>query len=54
MTPAPGGPADKAGVRSRDTVVEIDGKATTGMSLYEAGDMLQGGEGSQAGACNSS
>lgn len=47
VTPSPGGPADKAGIKSRDVVVSIDGKPTTGLSLYDAGDMLQGGEGSQ-------
>lgn len=47
VTPAPDGPADKAGVKSRDVVVSIDGKPTTGLSLYDAGDMLQGGDGSQ-------
>ena len=47
ITPSADGPADKAGIRSRDNVVNIDGKPTAGISLYDAGEMLQGPEGSQ-------
>ena len=52
VTPASGGPADKAGVKSRDIVEAIDGRPTKGLSLYDAGDMLQGGEGSQVGSAH--
>lgn len=47
ITPSPGGPADKAGIQPRDAVLAIDGKPTAGLSLYDAGDLLQGPEGSQ-------
>ena len=47
VTPAPGGPADKAGLQAGDIIVAIDGKPTNGASLYDAGDMLQGAEGSE-------
>lgn len=47
VTPAPGGPADRAGLAAGDIIVAIDGKLTNGASLYDAGDMLQGAEGSE-------
>ncbi len=47
ITPSAGGPAEKAGIEPRDGLVAIDGKQTEGLSLYEAGDMLQGAEGSE-------
>ena len=47
VTPAPGGPADRAGLQAGDIIVDIDGKPTNGASLYDAGDMLQGAEGSE-------
>ncbi|GIL83722.1 hypothetical protein Vretimale_10517 [Volvox reticuliferus] len=42
VTPAEGGPADRAGVRPGDVILAVDGKPTTGISLYEASDLLQG------------
>ncbi len=47
ITPSAGGPAERAGIEPRDGLVAIDGKQTEGLSLYEAGDMLQGAEGSE-------
>ncbi|KAL3153523.1 hypothetical protein ABBQ38_011854 [Trebouxia sp. C0009 RCD-2024] len=47
VTPAPGGPADRAGLQAGDIIAAIDGKPTNGASLYDAGDMLQGAEGSE-------
>ncbi|CAL8471979.1 g11521 [Coccomyxa elongata] len=47
ITPSAGGPAEKAGIEPRDGLVAIDGKQTEGLSLYDAGDMLQGAEGSE-------
>ena len=47
VAPAPGGPAERAGIKPLDAVVAIDGKNTKGISLFEAGDLLQGEDGSQ-------
>lgn len=47
ITPSAGGPAERAGIEPRDGLVAIDGKQTVGLSLYEAGDMLQGAEGTE-------
>ena len=47
VTPLPGGPAEKAGIRAGDAIYSIDGKPTQGLSLYEASDLLLGEVGSQ-------
>ncbi len=47
VTPLPGGPAERSGVRAGDSIVSIDGKPTAGLSLYEASDLLLGEIGSQ-------
>jgi len=47
IAPAPGGPADVAGIQPQDEIVAIDGKATSELSLYAAGSLLQGPEGSR-------
>eukprot|EP00884_Botryococcus_braunii_P009995 jgi/Botrbrau1/18998/Bobra.0100s0032.1 len=47
ITPAAGGPAERAGIQPGDVIEAIDGRATRGISLFEAGDLLQGPEGSQ-------
>lgn len=49
MTPTPGGPADRAGIRAGDVIEAVGGVATKGLSLYEASDLLQGAEGSEVG-----
>eukprot|EP00890_Picochlorum_soloecismus_P005104 jgi/Picsp_1/5595/NSC_02954-R1_protein len=46
VAPSPGGPAEKAGIKAADEVIKIDGKPTSSMSLYEAGNALQGPVGS--------
>lgn len=47
VAPTPDGPAEAAGVRSGDEIVEIDGKKTNELSLYAIGGMLQGPSGTQ-------
>jgi len=46
VAPAPGGPADRAGVRAGDVIESIDGTATAPLSIYEAGELLTGEAGS--------
>ena len=47
IAPSSGGPAEAAGVASKDVLQAVDGTSTTGLSLFDVGDMLQGPEGSQ-------
>lgn len=47
ISPAPGGPADRAGIKPQDEILDIDGQPTSDLSLYAAGNMLQGAEGTQ-------
>ena len=42
ISPMPGTPAFEAGVLAGDTIVKIDGKATDGMRLREAVDLITG------------
>lgn len=42
MTPLPGTPAYKAGVKSGDLIMEVDGKSTEGITLEDAVKLLQG------------
>ena len=48
IAPSAGGPAERAGVAPKDELLAIGGRPTEGMSLYEAGELLQGPQGSQA------
>jgi len=47
VAPTPGGPADLAGVRPADGIIEVDGLPTKGLSLYEVAERLQGPQGSK-------
>ena len=47
ITPSAGGPAEKAGVEPRDVVLAIGERPVDNISLYEAGDLLQGTEGTE-------
>ena len=46
ITPIEGGPAEKAGIKPRDLIVEIDGQSTKGMVVQEAVNLLRGPKGS--------
>ncbi len=46
ITPIEGGPSEKAGIKPRDLVVEIEGKTTKGMIVQEAVNLLRGPKGS--------
>lgn len=45
VSPLPGSPAFRAGLRSGDAIVEIDSKSTTGLTPAEIGRMLAGPSG---------
>lgn len=47
IAPLSGTPADKAGIKSQDQIVEIAGKDTSGMSLVEAVKLIRGAGGTQ-------
>ena len=45
IAPIPGSPADKAGIRAGDKILEVDGEPTLGMSLVEAVLLVRGPKG---------
>jgi len=47
ISPIPGGPAIRAGVRSGDRIVEIEGKTTEGMDTMDAVKLLRGAKGTK-------
>ncbi len=47
IAPIADSPADRAGIRAGDVILEIDGQSTMGMSLAEAVLLVQGPEGTQ-------
>jgi len=47
ITPSAGGPAERAGIGPRDVLLAIGERPMENISLYEAGDLLQGNEGSE-------
>ncbi len=46
ISPLQGTPASKAGLKPNDTIVEIDKKSTTGLSLNDVSNMIKGRTGS--------
>ncbi len=46
ITPIEGSPAEKAGIKPRDQIIEIEGKSTQGMVVQEAVRILRGPSGS--------
>ena len=47
VAPIAGFPAEKAGLRSKDIIVEIDGKSTTGLNVAEAVTKIRGPKGTK-------
>ncbi|HEY9879152.1 MAG TPA: carboxyl-terminal processing protease CtpC [Leptolyngbyaceae cyanobacterium] len=47
VSPIEDTPAAEAGIRSKDVILSIDGKSTTGMELNDAVSLIRGTEGSQ-------
>lgn len=47
MAPLKGTPADKAGMRSGDKIINVDGKNTTGLTVEEAVQMIRGEKGTK-------
>ena len=46
MSPIPGGPAEAAGIRPGDIILEVDGESIEGLSLLEAVSKIRGPKGS--------
>jgi len=47
VAPVKGSPADQSGVKAGDVIEYIDGKATRDISLYDAGQLLNGAAGTE-------
>ena len=47
VAPAPGGPAEAAGVQAGDIIVKIGDTPAKGLPQFEAASLLQGGEGTK-------
>lgn len=47
ISPIADSPADRAGIRAGDIILEVDGQSTTGMNLAEAVLLVQGPEGTR-------
>lgn len=47
VAPIKGFPAEKAGIRPKDIIAEIDGQSTSGMSVAQAVDKIRGPKGTQ-------
>ena len=47
ITPSSGGPAERAGIEPQDILIAIGDRPMQNVSLYEAGDLLQGTEGTE-------
>ena len=47
ITPSAGGAAARAGIKPQDVLVAIGDRPLQNISLYEAGDLLQGTEGTE-------
>ena len=45
VAPIPDTPADEAGIRPLDVILEIDGESTSGMELFEAINLIRGQQG---------
>ena len=45
VSPFPGSPADKAGIKPGDVIVKVDGKDTSNLSSVQIADMLKGAKG---------
>ena len=50
ITPSAGGPAERAGIEPKDVLLAIGDRPMENISLFEAGDLLQGTEGTEVPA----
>ena len=45
VAPIPGTPADEAGLKTNDVILEVDGESTRGMELFEVINLIRGQQG---------